>query len=165
MFWHAIRKKYHDASNCNSFIYDSFLQAEYDPLDRAAELRRRQILRKKNLSQRNQRNVLGTPPPVKGRKHEDVQTDRYLEELEAKPTGASAETQTDLFLEKPPTPPYIPAKIGIDAATEIEDGDLFQFDEEAQPLIDALVDSVLEISVLEVAHEQEVSAIRKRQQE
>lgn len=108
---------------------------------------------------------MGTPPPVEGRRHEDVQTDKYLEELIAKPTETSTETQTDLFLEKPPTPPYIPAKVGVDIATEIGDGELFQFDAEAQPIIDVMVDSILEISILEVAHEQEISAIRKKQQQ
>ncbi|KAM7358915.1 radial spoke head protein 3 [Cochliomyia hominivorax] len=141
------------------------LMGEYDPFDRAAEYRRRQALRKKNVTQRNQRNVLGTPPPVEGRRHEDVQTDKYLEELIAKPTETSTETQTDLFLEKPPTPPYIPAKIGVDKATEIADGELFQFEAEAQPIIDVMVDSIMELSILEVAHEQEIAAIRKKQQD
>ncbi|XP_037807214.1 putative uncharacterized protein DDB_G0284695 [Lucilia sericata] len=141
------------------------LLGEYDPFDKAAEYRRRQVLRKKNVTHRNQRNVLGTPPPVEGRRHEDVQTDKYLEELVARPPETSAETQTDIFLEKPPTPPYIPAKIGVDVATEIGDGELFQFDAEAQPIIDVMVDSIMELSILEVAHEQEISNIRKKQQE
>ncbi|XP_073843553.1 radial spoke head protein 3 [Musca autumnalis] len=141
------------------------LLSDYDPFDKAAELRRRQALRKKNVSQRNQRNVLGTPPPVSGRRHEDVQTDKYLEELVSRPPEQSVETQTDLFLEKPPTPPYVPAKIGVDVATEICDGELFQFDEEAQPIIDALVDSTLELSILEVAHEREIKHIRDKQAE
>lgn len=94
-----------------------------------------------------------------------MQTEKYLEELVAKPAEVTIETQTDLFLEKPPTPPYIPAKIGIDVATEIGDGELFQFDAEAQPIIDVMVDSILELSILEVAHEQELAAIRKKQQE
>lgn len=77
----------------------------------------------------------------------------------------SVETQTDLFLERPPTPPYIPAKIGIDAATEIGEGELFHFEAEAQPIIDVLVDNTLELSLLEVAHEKEIAWIRKRQAE
>lgn len=123
------------------------------------------MLRKRNITQRHQRNVLGTPPPVDGRRHEDVQTEKYLEELVAKPAEVTIETQTDLFLEKPPTPPYIPAKIGIDVATEISDGELFQFDAEAQPLIDVLVDSIMELSILDVAHEQEIADLTKKQQE
>lgn len=32
-------------------------------------------------------------------------------------------TQTDAFLERPQTPPCVPAKSGEDAATQIEDGE------------------------------------------
>lgn len=141
------------------------LQNDYDPFDKAAELRRRNALRKKNISHKNQRNILGTPPPVAGRRHEDVQTDKYLEELVSRPPEFSVETQTDLFLEKPATPPYVPAKIGVDVATEIKDGELFQFDIEAQSIIDVLVDSTLELSILEVAHEKEINRIREKQAE
>ncbi|XP_065359986.1 putative uncharacterized protein DDB_G0284695 [Calliphora vicina] len=148
----------------SNFVGNQLL-GDYDPFDKAAEYRRRQVLRKKNVTHRNQRNVLGTPPPVEGRRHEDVQTDKYLEELVARPPETSTETQTDLFLEKPPTPPYIPAKIGVDVATEIADGELFQFDAEAQPIIDVMVDSIMELSILEVAHEQEISGIRQKQQQ
>ncbi|XP_075161923.1 radial spoke head protein 3 [Haematobia irritans] len=141
------------------------LLGDYDPFDKAAEFRRRQALRKRNVNQKNQRNVLGTPPPVAGRRHEDVQTDKYLEHLVSRPPEFSVETQTDLFLEKPPTPPYIPAKIGVDVATEICDGELFQFETEVQPIVDVFVDSIMELSILEVAHEKEIDLIREKQAE
>lgn len=44
------------------------------------EAKRRQILRKRQVS-RNQRGIIGTPPPVRGRKHENIQTEKYLEEV------------------------------------------------------------------------------------
>ncbi|KAH8307006.1 hypothetical protein KR044_003177 [Drosophila immigrans] len=138
---------------------------EVDPFDKAAELRRRNMLRKRSMQCRNQRNVLGTPPPVNGRKHENMQTEKYLEKLVQRPPEFSVDTQTDLFLEKPPTPPYVPAKIGIDVGTEIGDGELFNFDAEAQPIIDVLVDACIEQSMLEVAHELELQALRRKQEE
>ncbi|KAH8406283.1 hypothetical protein KR215_010305, partial [Drosophila sulfurigaster] len=138
---------------------------EVDPFDKAAELRRRNMLRKRSMQCRNQRNVLGTPPPVKGRKHENMQTEKYLEKLVQRPPEFSVDTQTDLFLEKPPTPPYVPAKIGVDVGTEIGDGELFNFDAEAQPIIDVLVDACIEQSMLEVAHEMELQALRRKQEE
>lgn len=140
------------------------LQAETDPFDKAAEIRRRNCLRK-HIKARNPRNVLGTPPPVAGRRHEVIQTDKYLEELVERPPEFSVDTQTDIFLERPPTPPYVPAKVGIDVATEIGDGELFHFDAEAQPIIDVLVDACIEQSMLEVAHEQELEALRRKQEE
>lgn len=39
-------------------------------------------------------------------------------------------TQTDAFLSRPASPVYVPAKLGVDAATEILDGELFDFDRE-----------------------------------
>ena len=33
-------------------------------------------------------------------------------------------TQTDAFLDRPPTPLFVPAKTGQDVATQIEDGDV-----------------------------------------
>ncbi|XP_014087664.2 uncharacterized protein Rsph3 [Bactrocera oleae] len=135
-----------------------------DPFDKAAEIRRRHAIRKQKVC-RNQRNILGTPPPVNGRRHEVIQTEKYLEELVQRPPEFSVDTQTDLFLEKPPEPPYIPSKVGVDAATEIADGELFHFDAEAQPIIDILVDACIEQSMLEVAHEQEIAELRRKQAE
>lgn len=137
---------------------------EYDPFDSAAESRRRLNLRRKSR-QKNLRNVLGTPPPVPGRLHEIIQTDKYLEDVAVRPFDLNVQTQTDLFLEIPPIPPYIPSKSGKDASTEIPDGDLFHFEAEAQPIIDVLVDSTIELSILEVTHEREIACIRKRQNE
>ena len=34
------------------------------------------------------------------------------------------------FIEKPPTPPYVPKKSGIDKITQIEDYDLFDYGRE-----------------------------------
>ncbi|XP_030372931.1 radial spoke head protein 3 homolog B [Scaptodrosophila lebanonensis] len=148
----------------SNFGATSFI-SEVDPFDKAAELRRRNMLRKRTQQCRNQRNVLGTPPPVKGRKHETIQTEKYLEKLVQRPPELSVDTQTDLYLEKPPTPLFIPAKVGIDVGTEIGDGELFHFDAEAQPIIDVLVDACIEQSMLEVAHEMELDALRKKQEE
>lgn len=51
-----------------------------------------------------------------------VQTDVYLEELTDVVPETDNTTQTDAFLERPPTPKFVPAKSGVDAATQIEDG-------------------------------------------
>uniref|UniRef100_A0A1A9VMT8 Radial spoke head protein 3 n=1 Tax=Glossina austeni TaxID=7395 RepID=A0A1A9VMT8_GLOAU len=141
------------------------LLVEYELPNKFNEVRRRLTLRKNLSCQKNLRNILGTPPPVHGRRHEVMQTDKYLEELVLHPPEFDAETQTDLFLEKPAQPPYTPAKIGIDVGTEIGEGELFHFDAEAQPIIEVMVDGTIEMTVLEMAHEREIEAIRRRQDE
>ena len=61
---------------------------------------------------------------MEGRKHIDVQTELYLEELSDRVEEADVETQTDAFLGRPPSPLYIPAKTGIDVATQILEGEV-----------------------------------------
>ncbi|XP_035907942.1 radial spoke head protein 3 homolog isoform X1 [Anopheles stephensi] len=134
-----------------------------DGNQKEAEARRRQMLRKKYVS-RNQRGVIGTPPPVRGRRHETVQTEKYLEELFLHPPELDAGCQTDLFLHRPPSPPYVPAKTGCDASTEILDGELFDFDIEVQPIIEVLVSRTLEQALVEVLHEEEIAEMKQQQQ-
>lgn len=120
---------------------------------------------RKRVTTRTQRGIIGTPPPVKGRKHENVQTEKYLEELFARPPEFDAMCQTDLFLHRPPSPPYVPAKTGIDAITEILVGDLFDFDTEVQPILETLIGRAVEQAVIEVMHEEELADMRRQQQE
>ena len=51
-----------------------------------------------------------TPPPVEGRKHTDIQTDTYLEELVDKVPEVDEETQTDAYLDRPIPPMFMPQK-------------------------------------------------------
>lgn len=93
---------------------------------RAAEARRRAAARRKAKNQhiKSSQLRLGTPPPVQGRKHERIQTENYLEEIFVHPPVAEICTQTDLFLERPVSPFYVPAKTGADASTQIYPGDV-----------------------------------------
>lgn len=105
-----------------------------------------------------------TPEPVEGRRHTDVQTDVYLEELTDVVEEADNSTQTDPFLDRPPTPVFVPPKSGVDATTQIEDGDLFDFDFEVEPILEVLVGKVLEQGLMEVLEEEELAAMRAHQQ-
>ena len=62
---------------------------------------------------------------------------------------------------KPPTPPYVPKKTGIDKITQIEDYDLFDYDREVQPILNVLLSKTVEQAVLEVEEETELEEIRK----
>jgi len=63
-----------------------------------------------------------TPEPIDGRRHIDIQTDTYLEELTDTVPEADNQTQTDAFLDRPPTPIFVPQKSGVDVTTQIENG-------------------------------------------
>jgi len=105
-----------------------------------------------------------TPEPVEGRKHTELQTDAYLEELTDTVPEADNATQTDAFLDRPPTPIFVPQKTGADAATQIANGDLFDFDFEVEPVLEVLVGKVLEQGLMEVLEEEELAAMRSHQE-
>jgi len=69
--------------------------------------------------------------------------------------------QTDEFLPRPPTPPYIPKKTGVNKMTQIEDYDLFDYDREVQPILNVLLTKTVEQALLEVEEETELDEIRR----
>eukprot|EP00727_Mastigamoeba_balamuthi_P002211 m51a1_g11988 hypothetical protein (373) ;mRNA; f:881276-882662 len=102
-------------------------------------------------------------PPVQGRQHIDVQTEPYLEELADRPKEAAAETQTDEFLDRPPSPLFVPRKIGVDAETQVIAGELFDFDVEVEPILEVLVGKALDQAMTEVVEEDELQSLKQRQ--
>ncbi|PBC28608.1 Radial spoke head protein [Apis cerana cerana] len=132
---------------------------------RQAEARRRNLARKRAQALATKSLVAraGSPPPVPGRKHEPVQTEIYLEELLEKPDEVEVATQTDYFLDKPLSPKYCPQKVGEDASTQIEPGDLFDFDFEVQPILEILVGKTIEQALMEVLEEEEIAALKEQQ--
>jgi hypothetical protein len=86
-----------------------------------------------------------------------------LEELWEKVPESSIKTQTDAFLDRAPSPLYIPQKSGVDVETQIYEGDLFDFDYEVGPILQVLVGKTLEQAVLEVIEEDELESLRTRQ--
>ncbi|KAG7392709.1 Radial spoke head protein 3 [Phytophthora boehmeriae] len=105
-----------------------------------------------------------TPPPVGGRFHMDVQTDNYLEELTDRNPEVDADTQTDALLDLHPPVSFVPTPSGVEAATQIDGGDLFDFDLEVEPILEVLVGKTLELGMLELLEEIELHEIRQRQE-
>ncbi|XP_064628814.1 radial spoke head protein 3 homolog [Lineus longissimus] len=137
------------------------VSAQPDPIEiqRQQEGRRRAIARKRAKEQLRPK----SPEAVEGRKHIDVQTELYLEELSDRVEEADVECQTDAFLDRPPSPLFVPAKSGVDCATQILEGDLFDFDIEAKPILEVLVGKTVEQSLLEVMEEEELANLRAQQ--
>ena len=102
-------------------------------------------------------------PPVDNRKHMDIQTEAYLEELSDRVVEADIDTQTDAFLDRPSAPIFVPMKTGVDRDTQIYEGDLFDFDVEVDPILEVLVGKTLEQSMLEVMEEEELAAMKEHQ--
>ncbi|XP_033090795.1 radial spoke head protein 3 homolog isoform X2 [Trachypithecus francoisi] len=131
------------------------------------ELQRQREAKKRALARKQAQEQLRpqTPEPVEGRKHVDVQTELYLEEIADRIIEVDMECQTDAFLDRPPTPLFIPAKTGKDVATQILEGELFDFDLEVKPVLEVLVGKIIEQSLLEVMEEEELANLRASQRE
>ncbi|KAE9309968.1 hypothetical protein PF008_g20567 [Phytophthora fragariae] len=114
--------------------------------------------------QQQQQQRPATPPPVGGRFHMNVQTDNYLEELTDRNPEVDADTQTDALLDLHPPVSFVPTPSGVDVATQIEGGDLFDFDLEVEPILEVLVGKTLELGMLELLEESELREIRQRQE-
>lgn len=130
---------------------------------RAEQARRRRAIASKRQTQTQA--PPRTPEPVDGRRHMDVQTETFLEELTDRVPEETVGTQTEAFLDRPPTPLFMPAKTGDDKATQIMPGELFDFDLEVAPILEVLVGKTLEQGLMEVLEEEELAAIRRRQDE
>ncbi|KAG8444390.1 hypothetical protein GDO86_009541 [Hymenochirus boettgeri] len=137
------------------------LSAQPDPL----ELQRQQEAHRRALAKKRAKELLRprTPEAVEGRKHIDVQTELYLEELSDRVEEKDMECQTDAFLDRPATPLFIPAKTGADVATQILEGELFDFDLEVKPMLEVLIGKTIEQALLEVMEEEELAQLRAQQ--
>uniref|UniRef100_A0A8D0G413 Radial spoke head 3 n=1 Tax=Sphenodon punctatus TaxID=8508 RepID=A0A8D0G413_SPHPU len=136
--------------------------AQPDPL----EIQRQREAHRKALARKRAKDQLqpGTPEPVEGRKHVDVSLAMtYLQKLGDRIVEVDVECQTDAFLDRPPTPLFIPAKTGRDVATQIEEGELFDFDIEVKPMLEVLVGKTIEQALLEVMEEEELANLRAHQ--
>lgn len=168
------REKYRDQSEYGNIMYDKRIvrgntyalhtlpaSSQPDPL----EVQRQQESQRRALARRRARNQLkpSSPDAVEGRKHIEVQTELYLEEITDRVEEADVQTQTDAFLDRPPTPLFVPAKTGQDVSTQIEDGDLFDFDLEVRPILEVLVGKTVEQALLEVMEEEELASLRTQQ--
>ncbi|NXE88329.1 RSPH3 protein, partial [Menura novaehollandiae] len=134
---------------------------EPDPL----EVKRKRDAQKRVLARKQTKEQIQpvTPEPVEGRQHVHVQTELYLEEISDRIIEVDGECQTDEFLDRPPTPFFIPAKTGKDIATQIEEGELFDFDIEVKPILEVLIGKTVEQALLEVMEEEELAQLWSHQ--
>lgn len=87
--------------------------------------------------------------------------------IEEKPVILKSELgiQSDQINYIDKTKPFVPQKIGKDVGVQIEDGDLFNFDIDVQPLLSVLIGKILEQTDLELREEEEIKKIREAKAE
>ncbi|CAE7636994.1 RSP3 [Symbiodinium microadriaticum] len=143
-------------------VMTTSLKQEQNMAQKQSAHRVRQDASKRRTAESNR---AGTPPPVPGRSHMNMQTENFLEELTDKPIDQDAETQTQALMDRPVSPLFVASKTGRDVYTQIDVGDLFDFDLEVEPILEVLVGKTIHISMLELMQEEELDAIRREQEE
>ncbi len=100
---------------------------------------------------------------VKSFSNNEIDVSKYLIEQDNFPTKTKeSENQTDDFKERPRTPEYIPRKTGMDRSTQVEDvGELFDFNIEVVPLVNVIVEKIIEQSIFELQSEFELSSLEQ----
>eukprot|EP00835_Amoeboradix_gromovi_P004565 NODE_363_length_10100_cov_0.133787.p3 type:complete len:239 gc:universal NODE_363_length_10100_cov_0.133787:1091-1807(+) len=74
-------------------------------------------------------------------------------------TMKEVQLETDLLLNRPPTPPYIPIKPGRDV--EIQAEEIFDFHAEVQPFLDIIVDQIINDAYVKYYYEKELQVIQE----
>ncbi|CDS43438.1 ras gtp binding protein d [Echinococcus multilocularis] len=106
---------------------------------------------------------IGPSSMLYGRSTKAVDLKKHLEEIDHSVKNDDFWSQTDEFMARPPTPAFVPAKTGADVATQVESWELFDFNLEVTPVLEVLVGKTVEQALLEVAEEEELQELRRRQ--
>jgi len=85
-----------------------------------------------------------------------------LEEITDRPVEIVFEDGGKKMQDRPPSPLFVPNQIGVDKGTQVEPGDLFDFDVEVEPLLEMMVGKTLEQSLAEVIEEEEARVNAER---
>jgi hypothetical protein len=110
--------------------------------------------KKEIVSYTANRDTLFIPVPERPKRPVDIQSN--LTEEEKKKPVADIGMQCDEIEYENKEKPFIPQKIGKDVGVQIEDGDLFNFDRDVEPLLTVLCGKILEQTDLELMEEAEM---------
>ncbi|KAJ1460992.1 radial spoke protein 3-domain-containing protein [Pelagophyceae sp. CCMP2097] len=149
----------------NTYAAQVVTQNAQREVERLRTENERTLRREATRRRREQLGKPATPPAVDGRSHAGAQTETYLEALADRPVEIEEATQTEPSRDRPPSPLFVPSKTGLDKATDIAAGELFDFDMEVAPILEVLVGKTLRLAMLECTEEAELEAIRQRQRE
>jgi hypothetical protein len=123
------------------------------------ETHKKPVIKKKEIiSYTANRDTLFIPVPERAIRPVDIKTN--LVEDEKKTLNADIGIQIDEIAYVNQEKPYIPQKIGKDIGVQIEDGDLFNFDIDVEPLLTVLVGKILEQTDQELTEESEINNLR-----
>lgn len=95
------------------------------------------------------------------KKRVEVPLHLYLVEQEEPIRTHVVDTQTDVFLEEPPEPEFIPRKTGVDVETQVENEEVFDFDRDVAHILEVVISKSCEQSLMEVRQEEEFRTVAR----
>ena len=119
--------------------------------------KQQKVNREENLEQ------MGVPLPAGLESMGTMTTE--IKEILPTPETFDMEVQTQDYIDLPQIPLFKPEKRGEDAGTQIEKGELFDFDEEVEPIINVLTYKTLEEARMEVLEEEEIKEMKRQMQD
>lgn len=103
------------------------------------------------------------------KRSEDIDLSAHLVEQCEVPESHEIAMQTDEFGPRPPSPPSRPAKTGVDASTQITEGDtlryIFNYDIDVEPILEVIVSKTIEQALTELENEYELNVLKRRRNE
>jgi hypothetical protein len=84
-----------------------------------------------------------------------------LIEIQDRPIEEDLATAKETYIERPPTPHFVPDEPGIEVSTQVWPGDLFDFDTSVRPMIKVIVQHTLLRALAEIHEEVEVENVQK----
>lgn len=98
------------------------------------------------------------------KQQQPLQLSKYLIDQTPATLTHDSNMQTDRFVPEQAAQPYIPAKTGTDAGTQIDSEVVYQYDRDIEAINNNIVHKVLEQCLTEVRQEQELAAIKLERQ-
>jgi hypothetical protein len=95
------------------------------------------------------------------KKRVEVPLHLYLVEQEEEVQSVNVSSQTDAFLEEPPSPKYIPRKTGVDVGAQVDTDEIFNYDRDVSPILEVVISKTVEQSLMEVRQEEELKSIAR----
>lgn len=92
-------------------------------------------------------------------------TELEFVEISERPIEDDIATAVDCYIERPPTPINVEEEPGKDAATQVGEFDLFNFDQEVRPMVIVIVQHTLLRALAEIHQEEEIINIAKHKDE
>ena len=118
---------------------------------------------KKGINKVEQLEQMGVPLPPHLESVGSMTTE--IKEILPTPETFDMEVQTQDYIDIPQIPLFKPEKRGEDAGTQIEKGELFDFNVEVEPIINVLTFKTLEEARMEVLEEEEIKEIKRQMQD